>query len=545
MKKLFFTLFLFLIIINPLQAQTFLWVNNNTHNIQFNPDYAVFPSSADESGNFIIGSIFEYKITHGSLFMGDVILRKYNPLGLQLFSKVLTGTSEIEGVETDSQGNLYVYGFFLDTLHIDPSHIIINTGSGMFVNSFLIKLDNSGNFVWSKNITAIYGNFAYLNSLKAKDSSILGAVLANTQNFIMKFDLNGNELLSIPVSYLAAISGIDMNSRGEIFATGPCGDGNINFGGLIVNTTNKINKFFVKFSPAGSGVWARFVQDIAFETNHIVCDDEGNSYACGDLNGPYLFGNIQTLGPQWIFDFYLTKLDSSGMFLWVKEIPHSSGGPVGDAAVGQSTNISLDNSNNIYITGFQRGNINWGNFTTSSAGLKDIMVLKYNSSGNLIWGKTAGGLFDDRGDAISLDNAGNIFISGNFSQSASFDTIAVIGSGSINSFAAELTNAPVIGVLNQKNNAPESYSLTNYPNPFNPSTKIIFDIPSSGVQNTVPVKIVIYDILGKEVAKTVNHALKPGSHEVVWNAAGFPSGVYLYRLTAGDVTVTNKIMLVK
>ena len=543
MKKLFFTLFLFLLILSHLQAQTFLWVNHNTHNIQFNPDYATFPSSADASGNVTIGSIFNYKITYGSLFMGDVVLRKYNSSGSQLFSKVLTGKADIEGIGADTQGNLYVYGFFLDTLHIDPSHVLINTSSGMNINSFFIKLDNSGNFVWSKNITDIYGNYAYIKSLRVKGSSVLTPISSNSQEFIKKFDLNGIEQLSVQLNFVAIISGVDINSHGEIFAAGSCGAGNHNFGGLIENAPYTYNKFFVKFNSSGSGVWTEFVQDITFETPSIVCDDNGNSYACGDLNGPYLFGNIQTMGPQWVFDFFLTKLDSSGTFLWVKEVPHSSG-PSGDATIGQSKNISLDNSNNIYITGFQRGVINWGNFITSSAGLKDVLVLKYNSSGNLIWGKTAGGSVNDRGDAISLDNAGNIYISGNFGQSASFDTITVNGSGYINSFTAKLSNTAVTGISNSSN-IPLSYSLTNYPNPFNPGTKIRFDIPSSGAQNTVHVKIVIYDILGREVAALVNQGLKPGRHEVIWNAAGYPSGVYFYRLTAGDVKITNKMMLLK
>lgn len=543
MKKLSLSLFLLLLILNPLQSQTFLWVNHNIHNIQFNPDYAIFPSSADASGNVVIGTIFNYKITYGSLFMGDVIIRKYNTSGSQLFSKALTGKADIEGIGTDAQGNLYVYGFFLDTLHIDSSHFIIHTDSETNLNSFLIKLDNSGNFVWSKNITAIYGNSAYIRSFRVKGASVLAAIFSNGQESIKKFDLNGNEQLSIQLNFIAIISGIDINTHGEIFAAGSCGGGNHNFGGLIANAPNAYNKFFVKFTSSGSGVWARFVRDITFETPSIVCDDEGNSYSCGDLNGPYLFGNIQTMGPQWVYDFFLTKLDSTGTFLWVKEVPHSQV-PTGDATVGGSNNISLDNSNNVYITGFQRGDIYWGNFNTSSAGFKDVFVLKCSSSGNLIWGKTAGGSVNDRGDAISLDNAGNIYISGNFGQSASFDTITVNGSGYINSFTAKLTNTNVTGIPKNEN-IPFSFSLSNYPNPFNPSTKIRFDVPSSGVQNTVPVKIIIYDVLGKEVAALINQSFKPGSHEVIWNASGYPSGVYFYRLTAGDVTITNKMMLVK
>jgi hypothetical protein len=59
------------------------------------------------------------------------------------------------------------------------------------------------------------------------------------------------------------------------------------------------------------------------------------------------------------------------------------------------------------------------------------------------------------------------------------------------------------------------------------------------------VLLVIYDILGREVAALVNQQLKPGTYEVDWDAANYPSGVYYYKLTAGDFTETKKMVLVK
>lgn len=80
----------------------------------------------------------------------------------------------------------------------------------------------------------------------------------------------------------------------------------------------------------------------------------------------------------------------------------------------------------------------------------------------------------------------------------------------------------------------------NYPNPFNPSTVIGFRLPVSGL-----VKLKIYNVLGEKVAILVNEELMPGSYEVTWDASGFAAGVYFYRLTAGDFTKTNKLILVK
>lgn len=88
---------------------------------------------------------------------------------------------------------------------------------------------------------------------------------------------------------------------------------------------------------------------------------------------------------------------------------------------------------------------------------------------------------------------------------------------------------------------PADYSLyQNYPNPFNPSTFISFDIPKNSY-----VKLTVYDALGREVSTLVSEALQSGRHEYSWNAAGFPSGVYYYRLQASGFVETKKMILTK
>jgi len=95
-------------------------------------------------------------------------------------------------------------------------------------------------------------------------------------------------------------------------------------------------------------------------------------------------------------------------------------------------------------------------------------------------------------------------------------------------------------------NIPEEYFLSqNYPNPFNPSTKIKYSIPPVGTQRAVSVQIIVYDILGNEVATLVNEEKQPGSYEVYFNAAEFGSGVYIYSLRAGSFAQTRKMILMK
>ncbi|RPI17436.1 MAG: T9SS C-terminal target domain-containing protein, partial [Ignavibacteriae bacterium] len=93
---------------------------------------------------------------------------------------------------------------------------------------------------------------------------------------------------------------------------------------------------------------------------------------------------------------------------------------------------------------------------------------------------------------------------------------------------------------------PNQYKLyQNFPNPFNPTTKIKFDVPTEVKGQKSEVRLVIYDILGKEIAVLVNELSNPGTYEIEWNAANYPSGIYYYKITAGDYSETKKMILIK
>ena len=80
----------------------------------------------------------------------------------------------------------------------------------------------------------------------------------------------------------------------------------------------------------------------------------------------------------------------------------------------------------------------------------------------------------------------------------------------------------------------------SYPNPFNPSTTINYDLSVDG-----HVSIVVYDALGREVATLLNGQQEAGSHTMTWNASEYASGAYFLRMIAGNYTTTQKLMLVK
>jgi photosystem II stability/assembly factor-like uncharacterized protein len=91
------------------------------------------------------------------------------------------------------------------------------------------------------------------------------------------------------------------------------------------------------------------------------------------------------------------------------------------------------------------------------------------------------------------------------------------------------------------NPAPSDYALEqNYPNPFNPVTIINYSLPVKS-----QVELVIYNVLGESVTQLVNEKQEAGKYSIEFNAAGFPSGVYLYRLQAGSIVETKKMVLMK
>lgn len=103
-----------------------------------------------------------------------------------------------------------------------------------------------------------------------------------------------------------------------------------------------------------------------------------------------------------------------------------------------------------------------------------------------------------------------------------------------------VTVSPVTSVVSFGENPIEFKLEQNYPNPFNPTTTIHFSLPQS-----VHTTLKIYDVLGREVATLVNGKLAPGGHSIVFDAKGLPSGVYFYRLQAGNFVQQRKMILVK
>ncbi|MDQ3193767.1 MAG: T9SS type A sorting domain-containing protein [Bacteroidota bacterium] len=173
--------------------------------------------------------------------------------------------------------------------------------------------------------------------------------------------------------------------------------------------------------------------------------------------------------------------------------------------------ISLDKFNNVYIS-------TWGIQS----------VVRYNIN------------FTDAPVIVasSLTNPADIYVN-KFT-----DTLAIPNAGS-NTVSFVTLQYPV-SINNVNNEIPESIELfQNFPNPFNPVTRIQFDIPSDVKHQTSNVKLIVYNTLGKKVETLVNEKLLAGSYEVEFDGSNFSSGVYFYKLVTGGFIQTKSMILLK
>jgi subtilisin-like proprotein convertase family protein len=121
------------------------------------------------------------------------------------------------------------------------------------------------------------------------------------------------------------------------------------------------------------------------------------------------------------------------------------------------------------------------------------------------------------------------------------DVFPSADNGVLVGWGIQFNNLNVTASQQQSSQVPFKYALhQNYPNPFNPTTMINYDIAKDG-----NVKIVLYDVLGREVMTLLNETQKPGSYSVMFNGSGLASGVYFYSIESGSFKDTKKMMLIK
>ncbi len=410
MKKIFTLLLLFFSII--LSSQTFEWLVTPIINFNSNGSLIGYPTTIDNNGNAYFSGFKDNAYNYSQIF-GDLFYNKYDAAGELLWEKTITGKVQVNNMISDSSGNIYVAADYIQTMTID--NLTIST-SEQGENQILLKFDTNGTLLWHQEI-ANTNNFKSL----AVDSNDLVYICFDDFNnsYVKKLDSNGNTLLTITQQRVNVASSVSVDNQGNIYVAGGCAASNAIYAGVSAPTTLSYNTYVAKYSAEGVFQWVKYIQDITCSDPQVKARTPDEVYFCSTLYGAYTFDNIVAEGPSGGYDFFIAKLNTSGNFQWVREVPGA-----GRAFVGKRNFFTLDTIGNIYFAGSASQNVNWGNnITTTSTIYQDALILKYDSSGTILMAKTAGGLNTDRCDGITVNTSGDIFVSGIARGSSTFETL--------------------------------------------------------------------------------------------------------------------------
>lgn len=445
----------------------------------------------------------------------DIFITKTDSNGNFVWAKRignLYGNEDAYAIKLDASGNIFISGVYYRECDMDPgagSTILTQIpsplgGASSLNDSFLLKLDANGNFAWARalakceyNASPRWGNYA--NALAIDD---LGNVIvtgyftgraliadtvyyqANTTGagtaadmFIMKYSSSGviQWHKQIGSNTNESPTGIAANSTG-IYLVGHF-NGVLDFDPSTTTTANLTpaggyDSFLLKLDANGNYVWVKKTTGTADEYGRAVTfDNSGNIVWGGNYAGTVDFdpsagtNNITSAGNT---DNFISKIGSSGNFLWT----YSFGGINGDFLGA----LAVDSSDNIYSTGNFSGTVDFdpsaGVSSFTSNGGPDIYIEKISSTGAFVWawafgGQSLGGTVDV-GNSISLDSSNNLTLVGNIYGNAdiwldpNFSTGSrVTPNGGYDTFMLKIQS----GTLSNQDFDIKSFKL--YPNPSN------------------------------------------------------------------------------
>jgi hypothetical protein len=289
---------------------------------------------------------------------------------------------ESNAVTNDASGNVFVTGSLQGTADFDPGPTILNLTSAGNRDVFVAKYTKAGALAWAKDLRGGSGG-----------SVAQGAAVA--------VDGSGNVLISGTFT------------------------GTVNFDPAAGNTSftaaGRNDIFVAKYDPSGNLVWARDVAGTsgAFDQAYaLAVDGAGNVAAAGSFQNTATFGTTAlTAGGN--FDSFVTKLNSSGQFLWTA-VTTGSG-----SSVAQSAGVTFDGSGDVLSTGFFGGSVTFGIGASAQkptpGDSRTIFIQKFDATGNLLWVDGLGGTDIDQANSIAADATGNLYVTGLFASTLNFN----------------------------------------------------------------------------------------------------------------------------
>lgn len=349
------------------------------------------------------------------------------------------------GICTDNSGNAYVAGKYELTADFDGISV---TSQGNH-DVFTAKYDANGNIQWVRSGGGVWGDYAHSVTCDASGNVYttgefeLTSTFDNLQLttwgsndiFIAKYDTYGNIQWVKRAGGSESDQGLAISTNGtDVFLTGKY-KGTAYFDAVTLISQGDDDIFVASYDASGNLKWATSAGGIGEDEGMGICHDaSGNIYVTGYFNGTATFSGT-TLTGNGNNDIFIAKYDNGGNLIWVK----NAGGAFNDYGTGIAYD---DNSGILFITGGFRVNSFWDGISLwANLGDLDIYVAAYNSSGNALWVEKAGSLINDRAEAVAVDNASNVYITGYFADNAVFGSTSLISADNADIFVASYTSS--------------------------------------------------------------------------------------------------------
>ena len=436
--------------------------------------------------------------TPSTSFYSDVYLVKTDAFGDTVWTRTFGGNLSDKGYDvkqTDDSGYIVV-GY-------------IRPPGEVFTDVYLIKTDENGDEIWAHNYGEDDGDIGY-SAIQTLDGGYMVTGYVNIISsdqcyiFLMRTDADGDTV------WTRTFDNYYMQGKGwDVIRTQ---DGNYVAAGQTWPTGNG-NVFLMKFDDNGDTLWMRnYGGDLLEFGNSVKQTQDGGFIIAG---GSKSYGEGQ-------YDVYLIRTDSEGDTLWTR----TYGGYLDD--FGHCLDITFDGG--YIIAGMSESFV--------ALGIDDLYLIRTDEYGDTLWTSTYGDSGDgdiDWGYSVEQTTDGGFIVAG---KTQSYT----------NPYSRMwLLRFRWDGVLVEdwKEIQPVGFQLLPaYPNPFNAQTTIPFTLDRAG-----KVKIDVFDITGRSVGVQYIESLQTwfsaGYHEVVWNAEGMSSGVYLVRMIGDSYSQTQKLLLIK
>jgi len=302
-----------------------------------------------------------------------------------------TGIDQVRAMASDKAGNLYLTGYFTSDTCSFGAFTLVNTSSAS--DLFLLKADSSGNVLWVKSAGGTQGDNGY----------------------------------SLAVDEYA-----------NVYVAGVFRSGSIAFGStMLINTDSSYADLFVaKFDSSGNVIWA--IKGGGMKDDYATCITTypGSVYVAGFFGDSSMTIGSETLTSAGFEDIFIASLDTSGGLQWAE----SYGGALND----EPYSVTVD-AGGIYMGGyFSSPQIVLGNDTLLNNGNQDMLVMKTDLTGNVLWSKGAGGPGNDFINKIGLNNNGKLLLTGGYSDtSVTFDATVLQNNGKADYLLVQLDTSGI------------------------------------------------------------------------------------------------------